>query len=245
MDSDERATFGDRSADFYDDWFGELLDTEGTVARLAQLAGPGPVLELGIGTGRIAVPLCDRGVAVHGIDASEAIVAKLRAKPGGDRIPVTIGDFGDLPVSGSFSLVFVIASTFYQLQSQEEQLRCFENVIRHLQPGGLFLIDGFVLDASCFVDNQGMRVVAADSDRLVVQFMQVDPAEQRVTCQNVGFTERGTRIVPTPFRYAWPSELDLMARLAGLRLRERAGGWRGEPFTAASRRHVSIYELVG
>ncbi len=191
----------------------------------------------------MALPLFEYGIVVQGIDASEAIVAKLRAKPGGDRIPVTIGDFSDLPVSGSFSLVFVVASTFYQLQSQEAQLHCFENVARRLQPGGLFVVDGFVLDAARFPGNQGMRIAAMGPDQLEVQFMQLDPTEQRLICQRVTFTERGTRLVPIPFRYVWPSELDLMARLAGLRLRERAGGWRGEPFNATSNRHVSVYEL--
>jgi SAM-dependent methyltransferase len=239
----ESSTFGDRSAQFYDTWTTNWLDTDGTVARLAELAGSGPVLELGIGTGRVALPLFEYGIAVHGIDASVAIVEKMRTKPGGDQIPVTIGDFSDVPVSGRFSLIFVVASTLYQLQSQEAQLRCFENVARHLEPGGLFVVDGFVLDAAQFPGNQGMRIAAMDSDLLEVQFMQLDPAEQRLVCQRVAFTERGIRLVPIPFRYAWPSELDLMAKLAGLQLRERGGGWRGEPFTAASRHHVSIYLL--
>lgn len=239
----ESFMFGNRSAQFYDTLSTPWLDTDATVARLAELAGHGPVLELGIGTGRVALPLLEHGIVVHGIDASAAIVEKMRAKPGGDQIPVTIGDFSDLPVSGDFSLVFVVASTFYQLQSQEAQLRCFENVARHLQPGGLFVIDAFVLDATKFLSNHGMRIAAMEPDLLEVQFMQLDPAEQRLICQRVAFTEHGTRLVPIPFRYAWPSELDLMARLAGLQLRERAGGWRGEPFNATSSRHVSIYEL--
>ncbi|MGH8902141.1 MAG: methyltransferase domain-containing protein [Egibacteraceae bacterium] len=174
---------------------------------------------------------------------SEAMVARLRAKPGGDQIPVAIGDFSELPVDGSFSLVFVVASTFYQLQSQEAQIRCVENVARRLQPGGVFVVDAFMLDAARFLGNQGMRIAGVDSDQLEVWFMQLDPAEQRLLCQRVTFTERETRLVPIPFRYAWPSELDLMARLAGLRLRERAGGWRGEPFIVTSHRHISIYEL--
>ncbi|MGH8897156.1 MAG: class I SAM-dependent DNA methyltransferase [Egibacteraceae bacterium] len=239
----ESSTFGDRSAQSYDAWASEQLDTAGTVVRLTELAGPGPVLELGIGTGRVALGLLERGIAVHGVDASKAMVARLRAKPGGDQIPVTIGDFSELPVDGSFSLVFVVASTFYQLQSQEAQIRCVQNVARRLQPGGVFVVDAFMLDAARFPGNQGMRITAVDSDRLEVWFMQLDPAEQRLLCQRVAFTERETQLVPIPFRYAWPSELDLMARLAGLRLRERAGGWRGEPFAATSRRHLSIYEL--
>jgi SAM-dependent methyltransferase len=241
----ESSTFGDRSADFYDTWPIEWLDTVGTVARLVELAGPGPVLELGIGTGRVALPLLERGIGVCGIDASEAMVAKLRAKPGGDQIPVVIGDFGELPISGNYSLVFAVASTFYQLQSQEAQLRCFQNVARCLQPGGVFVIDGFVLNTVQFPGNQGIRIAALECDQLEVQFMRLNPAEQRLTCQRVALTERGIQLVPIPFRYAWPSELDLMARFAGLRLQERAGGWRGEPFTATSSRHVSIYQLPG
>jgi SAM-dependent methyltransferase len=232
------------SAEFYDSWSIDWIDTAGTIDRLADLAGDeGPVLELGIGTGRIAVPLAERGIAIHGVDASEAIVAKLRAKPGGARVPVTIGDFSDIPGDDRYSLIFVVASTFYQLQSQDAQVRCMRSVAQHLRPGGLFVVDAFVLDPTWFAGNHAVRIAGLELDQIEVQFMKLDTVEQRLLCQRAAFSEQGIRLVPIPYRYAWPCELDLMAQLAGLRLRERTGGWRGEAFSAASRRHISTYQL--
>ncbi len=241
---DTPAYYADDFADIYDAWFGGYLGTAPAADRLAELAasaGAGPVLELGIGTGRVALPLAERGVAVEGIDGSAAMVAQLRAKPGGDRIPVTMGDFSEVPVEGPFSLVYVVAGTFFELQSQEAQVRCFANVARRLRPGGLFALDALIPDIRG-TNDQDMRMIPTADDRLMVRFRRFEPAEQRYTSHYLVVDGGAARHVKVAFRYAWPSELDLMARLAGLTLRERSGGWRGEPFTASSRSHVSVYE---
>lgn len=237
----DAATYGDRMAEVYDEWFAVPSDTEDTVAFLSDLAGPGPVLELGVGTGRVAVPLAQRGYEVHGVDASEAMVEKLRAKAGGEDIPVTIGDFAELNVEGEFSLVYVVFNTFFALLSQEDQVRCFSNVARRLREGGVFLIEAFVPDMTRW--DQGQRIEArhVGDDGVVLDAARHDPVEQQVTSNHLVVSEAGVRMYPVRLRYAWPAELDLMARLAGLRLRGRWGGWHKEPFTASSVRHISVY----
>ncbi len=236
------STYGERIAEVYDEWPGIPQDTEATVAFLARLAGSGPVLELGIGTGRLAIPLARRGLRVHGIDASEAMVAKLRAKPGGGDIPVTVGDFADVAVRGPFSLVFVVFNTFFALLAQDDQVRCFANAAARLTTDGVFVIEAFVPDLARFDRGQRVNATQVDTHRVQLDASHHDPVEQRVRSSHVVLREEGIRLYPVHIRYAWPSELDLMARLAGLRLRERWGGWQGEPFTAASPRHVSVYE---
>lgn len=237
-------TYGDRWADVYDEYFAGFFgeSREATLAVLAELARGGPVLELAVGTGRLAIPLAARGLAVHGIDASEAMVAKLRAKPGGDAIGVTIGDFADVAVDGSFPLVFVAFNTFYALTTQDDQVRCFENVAAHLTDDGVFVVEGFVPDVARFDRGQRAHVVKVTPERVVLDLTRHDPVTQSVASQHVVITSDGIRLLPIALRYAWPSELDLMARLAGLRLRERWGGWNREPYTAESIRHVSVYE---
>ena len=232
----------DRMAEVYDEWFGVPSDTEDTVAFLSDLAGQGPVLELGIGTGRIALPLAQRGHEVHGVDASEAMVEKLRGKNGGESIPVTIGDFAELDVEGDFSLVYVVFNTFFALLSQEDQVRCFSNVSRRLQERGVFVIEAFVPDMTRWDRNQRIETRHLEKDSVVLDAAKHEPVEQRVASNHLVVSEAGVTIYPVRLRYAWPSELDLMARLAGLRLRERWGGWRREPFTASSVKHVSVYE---
>jgi len=239
------STYGDRMADLYDEWvgwFGLPADTAPTVELLAGLAGVGPVLELGIGTGRVALPLAERGLEVHGIDASAAMVARLRAKPGGERVSVTIGDFAEVEAEGCFSLVFVVFNTFFGLLTQENQLRCFANVARRLGRDGVFVLEAFVPDLSRFTHGQTIETKRVETDEVVIETSRHDPVEQRVTSASIVLGERGIRVFPVRVRYAWPSELDLMARLAGLRLRERWSGWRREPFTPTSTRHVSVYE---
>ena len=238
----DAATYGDRIAEVYDGWFGVPSDTEDTVAFLLDLAGPGPVLELGIGTGRIALPLAQRGCEVHGVDASEAMVEKLRGKNGGEGIPVTIGDFAELDIEGEFSLVYVAFNTFFALLSQEDQVRCFSNVARRLREGGVFVIEAFVPDMTRWDQNQRVETHHLGDDSVVLGASRHDPVEQRVASNHLVVSEAGVKMYPVRLRYAWPSELDLMARLAGLRLRERWGGWRREPFSAASVKHVSVYE---
>lgn len=238
------ASYGDRMAEVYDEWLGIPGDTGDEVAFLAKLAGTGPALELGIGTGRVALPLARAGVEVHGIDASEAMVEKLRAKPGGESLPVSIGDFADVGVEGDFSLVYVVFNTFFGLLSQEEQVRCFANVARRLREGGAFVVEAFVPDPARFDCGQTTRTQHVEMGRIVLECSRHDPVGQRVDSQSVVISEGETRLYPGGrIRYAWPSELDLMARIAGLRLRERWGGWRRGPFTAASTSHVSVYGL--
>ncbi len=178
---------------------------------------------------------------MHGIDASEAMVAKLRAKPGGDRVPVTIGDFADVGVDGRYALVFVAFNTFFALLTQEDQLRCFANVAAHLADGGVFVIEAFFPDLARFDRDQRVHVNRIESGEVMLDAARHDPAAQRVDSYHIVLGEQGTRLYPVSIRYAFPSELDLMARLAGLELTDRWGGWNREPFTAASLRHVSVY----
>jgi SAM-dependent methyltransferase len=236
------ATYGERIADVYDDWPRLPATGERAVEFLAAAAGRGPILELGIGTGRLALPLANRGFAVHGIDASPAMVARLRAKPGGDRIPVTLGNFAEMAVSGRFSLVFVAFNTFFGLQSQEDQVRCFNGVADHLTDDGAFVIEAFVPDVSRFTQGQRVGVTHVGGDVVHLECSVHDPVAQQVHSHQIVITDGGAKLYPVDIRYAWPSELDLMARLAGLRLRERWGGWSREPFGAASGAHVSVYE---
>ena len=241
MSDHDAASYGDKIADVYDEWYGDL-DTPGAVDLLAELAGPGPVLELGIGTGRLALPLAERGIEVHGIDASEAMVAKLRGKPGGDRISITMGDMADVEVEGRFSLIAVAFSTLFSLGSQDEQARCFRNVALHLTDEGLFVVEAFVPDLSRFDRHQRVSVSWVKNDEVMLEVSKHDPTEQRVDSRHVVVSEDGTKMYPVRVRYAYPSELDLMARLAGLQLRERWGGWGREPFSDSSVWHVSVYE---
>jgi SAM-dependent methyltransferase len=234
------SAYGERIADVYDDWTG-TLDPTAAVAALAELAREGPVLELGIGTGRIALPLQERGLEVHGIDASPAMLEKLHEKPGGERIPTTVGDLADVAVGRSYALVFVAANTFFGVLTQEAQARCFENVEAHLLGGGVFVIDAFVPDPTRF-DPGRLSVRRVELDSVRIEASRHDSVTQTIDGQAIELGERGARFFPFRIRYAWPSELDLMARLAGLRLRERWGGWSGERFTAASKQHVSVYE---
>jgi SAM-dependent methyltransferase len=232
-------TYGDRIASEYDSLY--ELDTDAAVDALARLAGAGPVLELAIGTGRLAVPLAKRGIDISGIDASEQMVARLRAKPGGADIPVTMGDFADVDVEGTFGLIFVAFNTLFALLTQEDQLRCFQNVAARLAEGGRFVVEAFVPDLARFDRGQRVGVSAVQLDRVDFEVSRHDPVAQRVDSQHVFVREDGIRFAPVSIRYAFPSELDLMARLAGLELKERWGGWSGEPFTAQSTDHVSIY----
>jgi SAM-dependent methyltransferase len=241
MDRYEPETYGERIADVYDEWHTHM-DPAATVEVLASLAGSGPVLELGIGTGRVAIPLAARGLDVHGVDASPAMVERMRAKPGGAGIGVTFGHLADVPVDRSFSLIFIVFNTFFALLSQDDQVRCFTNVARRLEPGGRFSLEGFVPDVARFDRGQRVHVTNLEVDRMRLDVSVHRPAEQRVDSQHVVITGSGVRLVPVPLRYAWPSELDLMARLAGLRLRHRWGGWNREPFGDDSQRHISVYE---
>lgn len=235
------STYGDEWAAVYDQEFHAPGDAEAVAGVLAGLAGAGPALELGIGTGRIALPLAARGVEVHGVDASQAMVERLRQKPGGDRISVAIGDFAGVPVEGRYALVYVVFNTFFALLTQADQVRCFKNVAAHLRPGGCFLVEAFVPDVARYARGQHVQTRRVDLDGVTLDVAQLDAATQVVTSQVVALRRDGVRLLPVKIRFAWPSELDLMAQLAGLELRERWAGWGGEPFTGQSARHVSVY----
>jgi SAM-dependent methyltransferase len=245
MESYGPATYGDRVADVYDERSANL-DPEVEVARLAEIAGAGPVLELGIGTGRVAVPLAARlasaRVDVHGIDASEAMVAKLRARPGGDSIAVAMGDMRTVsPPADRYTLVYVVFNTFFGLLDQEAQVDCFANVARRLAPGGRFLIRAFVPDLARYDKGQRTSAISLTLDSVDLDVMMHDAVAQRIEGHHVLIRESGTRLLPVALRYAFPSELDLMARLAGLELESREGGWAKEPFTNESGVHVSVW----
>jgi SAM-dependent methyltransferase len=233
-------TYGERVADVYDEWY-KPVDTAAEVALLTELAQGGRILELGIGTGRVALPLAAGGVEVHGIDASPSMVERMRAKPGGDAIPVTIGDMADVPVDGEFALVFVVFNTFFQLYSQEAQLRCFGNVAVHLQPGGRFVIHAFVPDTSRVESGEHLAVKEASLDRVRLDASMFDANQQRLDTTQVRITEDGIRLVHAKLRFAWPPELDLMARLAGLTLEHRWATFDKQPFSGESAFHVSVY----
>ncbi len=239
MDNYRDDTYGERIAGVYDDWYDEC--DEATLTTLNDLAQGGRVLELGIGTGRVALPLQQSGLRVEGIDSSPAMVDRLRGKPGGDMIPVVMGDFADVAVEGGFDLIYVLVNTFYGLLTQEEQLRCLRNVARHLNPQGSFVIEAFVPDLVRFTKHQNVKVDRISEDEVHLEVSRHDPVAQQVTAQQVVLTEQGIRLYPVKLRYAWPTELDLMARLAGLRLRHRWGDWRKGAFSADSTMHISVY----
>ena len=237
------STYGDRIAEVYDRIDALPSDEAEAAEFLASLAGSGPALELGIGTGRVAIPLAQRGVEVHGIDASEAMVAKLREKPGGREIPVNMGDFAEVQAPGGpYRLIFVVFNTFFALLTQEDQVRCFAGVAARLDTAGVFVIQAFVPDMTLF--DRGSRVVVTDVDvdTAKLDLARLNPAAQEVTSQHVVLEAGQVMTYPVKLRYAWPSELDLMARLARLRLRERWSGWDRRPFGPSSGQHISVYE---
>jgi SAM-dependent methyltransferase len=236
--------FGEHVAERYDEDEAEVFDpavVEPAVDFLVESAGTGAALELGIGTGRIAIPLAQRGVRVHGIDLSEAMVARLRAKPGTEQIGVTIGDFATTTVQGTFSLAYLVFNTIGNLATQDQQVACFQNVASHLEPGGCFVIEVVVPDLQGLPHGETIRPVEV-SDRHV-GFDEYDVANQGLISHHYYRAEDGSfEKFSGPFRYVWPAELDLMARVAGMTLRERWGGWKREPFTSDSRKHISIWE---
>ena len=235
--------FGERVAARYDESSADMFApavVDPTIDFLAGLAGRGAALELGIGTGRIALPLARRGVRVHGIDLSEAMVARLRAKPGAERIGVTVGDFATTTVDGSFSVAYLVFNTIMNLTTQDEQVACFRNVAAHLEPGGCFVIEVGVPSLRRLPPGEIVRAFQVSATRL--GFDEFDVATQGLVSHHYRVLDGQLEVNSVPFRYVWPSELDLMARLAGMRLRERWSGWRREPFTSDSSKHVSVWE---
>jgi len=234
--------FGEQVAATYDGSTGVFAPgaVNATVDLLAELAGDGRALEFGIGTGRIALPLAGRGVPVYGIDLSRAMLARLRAKPGGEAIGVSIGDFATTQVDGTFALVYLVFNTIMNLTTQDAQVACFRNAAEHLEPGGCFVIELRVPELRSLPPGRDILPWHISEERVV--FYCYDLATQAMRGHYVDFADGRGEYSTTPFRYVWPSELDLMARLAGLRLRERWGGWAREPFTSDSSQHVSVWE---
>ena len=235
-------SYGDQIAEVYDRYYSSC--DPALIVALKQLAGSGRALELGIGTGRVALPLQAEGTPVFGIDASEAMVARLRSKPDGGRIPVVIGDFADVGIEGEFSLIYVVFNTFFNLPTQGDQVRCFQNVARHLATDGVFVLELFVPDLNRFRGDQDVRLIAQTEKEIRLDVSQIDPVRQVVTATHVTLGKSGPQFCPVRLRYAWPSELDLMAQLGGLGLRERWGSWERKPFTSSSSSHISIYGRV-
>ena len=233
--------FGQAVAARYDERTSSTAEVvDAIVEFLVEQAGDGPVLELGIGTGRIALPLAARGVSVRGIDLSEAMVAMLRAKPGGDAIGVTIADFATAKVEGAFSLVYLVANTIMNLTTQDEQVACFENAAAHLRPGGRFLVEVVVPGWQRLPPGERFQVFDVSPTHL--GFDEIDVVTQASFSHHYWIEDGRVEVSSPPFRYVWPAELDLMARIAGMSLRERWGDWNREPFTAESRKHVSVWE---
>ena len=241
-EDDPDGYFGAEVAADYDDPDSAMFSAasiDPVVEVLAGLAGEKPALEFAIGTGRIAVPLSRAGVTVHGIELSRAMVDQLRAKPGADAIPVTIGDMAHTRVPGSFGVVYLVFNTIMNLTNQQDQIDCFANAAAHLDPGGCFVIEVGVPDLRRMPPGQDAVPFLVSSER--IGFDTYQPATQQMTSHHVTFTDGRPEYFAVPFRYVWPAELDLMARLAGMRLRERWQDWDRSPFTSGSRKHVSLW----
>jgi Methyltransferase domain len=238
--------FDERMAKGYDALWANLFApavVDPAVSFLAELAGTGAALELGIGTGRIALPLSRRGVRVHGIELSPAMVAQLQAEPGADHIGVTIGDFATTRVAGTFKVAYLVCNTITNLTTQAEQVECFHNVAAHLEPGGCFVIEVYVPELQRLPPGETIHAFTVTPTHL--GFEEYDVATQIAFSHHYFVVDGRLEIFSAPYRYVWPSELDLMARLAGMSLRERWSNWNREPFTSDSRKHVSVWEKAG
>jgi SAM-dependent methyltransferase len=248
----DASTYGDRIADVYDQWYGDVSDVAATVEAVAALAGGGPVLELGVGTGRLAVPLAQRGLEVHGVDASPAMLERLAAKASAAGVPVhaSRGDFAevDVEVPGGFAVVLVAFNTLFNLPDAAAQRRCLGAVARRLRPDGWFAVEAFVPDVpgpDHVVEGGAVTPRAVEADRVVLQVTMHDAVAQTVVGSLVDITEAGIRLRPWRIRWATPDELDAMAAEAGLERVERWGDWDRRPFDDDSPRHVTLYRPTG
>jgi SAM-dependent methyltransferase len=235
--------FGERVAADYDEHSAVMFDpavVRPAVDRLAELAGDGGALEFAVGTGRIALPLAERGVRVVGLDNSRAMLARLREKPGAERVEAVIGDMASTRVDGEFSLVYLVFNTIFNLTTQESQVACFQNAAAHLGSGGRFVIEARVPELQRLP--LGQTVLPWRADPSGMSYYVYDVVAQRLGGQHYHLEDGAIRASPIELRYAWPAELDLMARLAEMQLEHRWGGWSREPFTGLSPSHVSVYE---
>jgi SAM-dependent methyltransferase len=219
-------------------------DPAPAVDFLASLAEGGPVLELAIGTGRVALPLAARGLVIEGVEASEEMVARMRAKPGGEQIPVAIGDMADVPVTGPFRLVYLVFNTLFNLVNADRQAECFRNVARVLAPGGAFVLEAFVPDPADFDRDEQVQVRAVTEDSVTIRVHRYDRGAQQFIRQTVTFDNDGVHLKPFAMRYCWPDQMDVMAEQAGLRLAERYADWHRRPFDADSKDHISVYRAA-
>jgi SAM-dependent methyltransferase len=234
-------TFGALNAERYDAGLrGPEADPTAAVDVLAEVAAGGAALEFAIGTGRVALPLAARGVSVAGVEASPEMIVKLRAKPGGEAIPVTLGDMAEAGPVGEFDLVFLVFNTLFNLTTQDAQVRCFQNAARRLSPRGVFVLEAFTPDIA-YLDRGTVRTMGVSFGAAWLEALAHDPVTQTVDYQRIRLSSDGVRLIPLAMRYAWPAEMDLMARVAGLELRERWADWDRSPFTAKSRKHISVY----
>ena len=235
--------FGEQVAERFDERYAHKAEpavVDPIVAFLADLAGGGAALELGIGTGRVALPLAQRGVRVHGIDLSEAMVARLRAKLGAKQVGVTVGDFATTAVEGRFSVAYLVANTIMNLTTQDEQIACFQNAAAHLEPNGCFVVEVLVPRLQRLPPGETFQPFAVEPTHLGCD--EYDVVRQGLISHHYWIDGDKVEVFSPPFRYVWPSELDLMARLAGMTLRERWAGWKREPFTGDSDKHVSVWQ---
>ncbi len=235
------AAYGRFAARDYDELYAGL-DPSAAVDTLADLAAGGPVVEFGIGTGRLALPLAGRGLEVHGIDGSPEMADLLQRKPGGADIPVVIGDFSEVTAGNDFALAVLAINTIYALPSQEAQVECFGNAARHLRPGGRFVVEAWVPDIGAFRNGRAMRPVQIHDSHIELEVARLHPATQTMLTTKVHMSDGNIRLIPANHRYAWPSEMDLMARLAGMRLVYRWEDWNRAPFHDGSTAHVSVWE---
>jgi SAM-dependent methyltransferase len=245
MEGYAQDTYGEKWAPVFDDLAPDHPDTRPSAGRLVEWAASGPVLELGIGTGRVALPIAERGLEVHGIDVSPAMLARLAAKPGAEAVTAWTADMASFTCDVRYSLVYVLASTFLMLLMEEEQRGCMRSVARCLLPDGLFVLEAEVPDLRRFTDGQLVRIQEMRSDLVELLVARHLPTLQRIDYQRVRIESAGVRLLPVSYRCTGPAELDEMAAEAGLGLVERHGGWSGEPFDEVSRRHVSVYAANG
>lgn len=242
-DGFDPSAYGRHIAADYDDVYADL-PFEDTVETVAALADGGAVLEFGIGSGRVALPLRERGLDVHGIDGSPEMVELLRAKPGGADIPVGIGDFSRVALGRTFKVVVLVFNTIFALPDQDAQVACFRNAARHLEPGGVFAIEAWIPDLGSFRHGRSMRPYSMTEGSVVLEVAEHDPVHQILRTNKVFLDGAGARTFAANHRYAWPAEMDLMARLAGLGLAERWEDWARLPFDGRSTTHVSIWRKL-